>query len=84
MKSTTYARTKGKADFVWFVILLKIDYQSEFSFVACMLSYKISNYLTNHENFMSDTPMSDVVSNQYALWTYPDPILDLPGWLQNN
>lgn len=33
---------------------------------------------------MSTTPLSDIVSNQYARWMYPQPILDLPGWLSSN
>ena len=33
---------------------------------------------------MSSSPLSDVVSIQYARWTYPQPILDLPEWLQHN
>lgn len=33
---------------------------------------------------MITTPLSDVVSNQYARWMYPQPILDLPGWLAGN
>lgn len=33
---------------------------------------------------MSDDPRSDIVSDQYARWMYPKPILDLAGWLENN
>lgn len=33
---------------------------------------------------MTHTPLSDVVSSQYSKWVYPEPIMDLPGWLQNN
>lgn len=33
---------------------------------------------------MSANPLSDVVSNQYERWMYPQPILDLRGWLKNN
>lgn len=33
---------------------------------------------------MSTTPLSDLVSSQYERWMYPQPILDLPGWLANN
>lgn len=33
---------------------------------------------------MSADPLSDVVSGQYEKWTYPAPILDLPGWLQSS
>ena len=33
---------------------------------------------------MNNTPLSDMVSNQYARWTYPQPILDIPAWLNNN
>lgn len=32
----------------------------------------------------NDNPLSDVVSNQYERWVYPEPILDLRAWLQNN
>ena len=30
---------------------------------------------------MKTSPLSDVVSTQYAKWVYPEPIVDLPGWL---
>ena len=33
---------------------------------------------------MTFDPLSDVVSSQYEEWVYPEPILDLPGWLENN
>jgi SAM-dependent methyltransferase len=33
---------------------------------------------------MSTSPLADVVSNQYERWMYPQPILDLKGWLANN
>ena len=33
---------------------------------------------------MSDDPRSDAVAGQYARWTYPEPIIDLPGWLAHN
>lgn len=33
---------------------------------------------------MTTTPLSDVVSSQYARWMYPQPIHDLPGWLAGN
>lgn len=33
---------------------------------------------------MTSTPLSDIVSNQYTKWVYPEPIIDLPGWLANN
>lgn len=33
---------------------------------------------------MSASPLADVVSSQYERWMYPQPILDLPGWLVNN
>jgi SAM-dependent methyltransferase len=33
---------------------------------------------------MSESPLADVVSNQYERWMYPQPILDLRGWLANN
>ena len=36
------------------------------------------------EDPMNNTPLSDVVSSQYSKWVYPEPILDLPGWLANN
>ncbi|MEO0031739.1 MAG: hypothetical protein RIS94_1497 [Pseudomonadota bacterium] len=29
-------------------------------------------------------PLADVVSAQYEQWVYPQPIVDLPGWLENN
>jgi SAM-dependent methyltransferase len=29
-------------------------------------------------------PLADVVAGQYERWVYPDPILDLPGWLAHN
>ena len=29
-------------------------------------------------------PLSDVVSDQYEQWVYPEPIEDLPGWLESN
>jgi SAM-dependent methyltransferase len=29
-------------------------------------------------------PFSDVVSRQYEKWVYPEPIRDLPQWLENN
>ena len=29
-------------------------------------------------------PLNDVVSSQYERWVYPDPIVDLPGWMANN
>lgn len=29
-------------------------------------------------------PLSDVVSRQYEEWVYPEPILDLPQWLEAN
>lgn len=32
----------------------------------------------------SNDPRSDIVSSQYARWMYPQPILDIAGWLQNN
>lgn len=31
-----------------------------------------------------NSPLSDVVSNQYSRWMYPQPILDIPGWLTSN
>lgn len=33
---------------------------------------------------MPASPLADVVSSQYERWMYPQPILDLPGWLVNN
>jgi SAM-dependent methyltransferase len=33
---------------------------------------------------MSTSPLADVVSGQYERWMYPEPILDLPGWLVDN
>ncbi len=33
---------------------------------------------------MTPDPLSDVVSTQYEKWVYPEPILDLPGWMENN
>ena len=33
---------------------------------------------------MTNTPLSDVVSNQYARWMYPQPILDIQAWLGGN
>lgn len=29
-------------------------------------------------------PLDDGVAQQYARWMYPAPVLDLPGWLENN
>ncbi len=33
---------------------------------------------------MTPDPLSDVVSSQYEQWVYPEPIVDLPGWLETN
>lgn len=33
---------------------------------------------------MAADPLSDVVSNQYERWMYPQPVLDLPAWLVSN
>ncbi|CAM8630880.1 AdoMet_MTases domain containing protein [Acidimicrobiia bacterium] len=33
---------------------------------------------------MAFDPLSDVVSSQYEKWVYPEPILDLPGWMADN
>ena len=33
---------------------------------------------------MLNNPLSDVVSQQYERWVYPDPILDLPAWTAEN
>jgi hypothetical protein len=30
------------------------------------------------------SPLADVVFSQYDRWTYPQPILDLRGWLASN
>ena len=32
---------------------------------------------------MSDGPLADVVAQQYERWVYPEPIVDLPAWLQD-
>ncbi len=33
---------------------------------------------------MNTNPLADIVSDQYERWVYPQPILDLRGWLVNN
>ncbi len=33
---------------------------------------------------MSNDPLADVVSAQYEAWVYPEPIHDLPAWLEHN
>ena len=33
---------------------------------------------------MTTSPLADVVSSQYERWMYPQPILDLKGWLATN
>lgn len=33
---------------------------------------------------MTPDPLNDVVANQYRKWVYPEPIADLPSWLENN
>ena len=33
---------------------------------------------------MTSDPLSDAVSSQYQRWRYPEPITDLPAWLENN
>lgn len=33
---------------------------------------------------MTASPLSDVVSNQYERWMYPQPILDIRQWLVSN
>ena len=33
---------------------------------------------------MASDPRTDVVSGQYRKWVYPEPIVDLPGWLAGN
>ena len=33
---------------------------------------------------MSTDPRVDVVSGQYERWMYPEPIMDLPAWLEHN
>lgn len=35
-------------------------------------------------NPTSNEPLADVVSNQYGKWVYPEPIRDLPAWLENH
>lgn len=32
---------------------------------------------------MPDGPLDDVVARQYQRWVYPEPIVDMPGWLQH-
>lgn len=33
---------------------------------------------------MTAGPLSDVVAQQYERWVYPEPIVDLPKWLEHN
>ena len=33
---------------------------------------------------VTSDPLSDAVSSQYQRWRYPEPISDLPAWLENN
>jgi len=33
---------------------------------------------------MASTPLADIVSQQYSRWMYPEPIVDLPQWLENH
>lgn len=33
---------------------------------------------------MTPDPLSDVVSSQYEQWVYPEPIVDLPGWMESS
>ena len=33
---------------------------------------------------MTADPLADIVSGQYQKWVYPEPIVDLPGWLAGN
>lgn len=33
---------------------------------------------------MSPDPRADVVTRQYERWSYPEPIADLPGWLEHH
>ena len=33
---------------------------------------------------MTDGPLADVVAQQYERWVYPEPIQDVPGWLERN
>lgn len=33
---------------------------------------------------MTTDPLSDVVSSQYEQWVYPEPIADLPGWMETS
>jgi SAM-dependent methyltransferase len=33
---------------------------------------------------MTSDPLSDVVSAQYETWVYPEPIVDLPAWMESS
>ena len=33
---------------------------------------------------MTEGPLGDVVAQQYQRWTYPEPIVDLPAWLEHS
>ncbi|MCW1959686.1 MAG: class I SAM-dependent methyltransferase [Mycobacterium sp.] len=33
---------------------------------------------------MTSDPRSDVINRQYEAWSYPEPITDIPGWLEGN
>ena len=33
---------------------------------------------------MTSDPLADVVSGQYEKWAYPEPIRDIPAWLEGN
>ncbi len=33
---------------------------------------------------MTKDPRSDVINRQYEKWSYPEPITDIPGWLEEN
>ena len=33
---------------------------------------------------MTADPRTDVVSSQYERWVYPEPIIDLPAWLEES
>jgi SAM-dependent methyltransferase len=48
-----------------------------------MIAHQQDSQMTQ-EPTISNTPLSDIVSSQYTKWIYPEPIIDLPGWLANN
>jgi hypothetical protein len=33
---------------------------------------------------MTNNPRTDTVSSQYARWVYPEPIVDVPAWVETN